>query len=181
MKYPVAFWFDDNPGVGIAVPDIPGLYSQAETIADIPAMVQEAATLMLMSYVEEGRAAPEPSSLEVLSKDPDYADCFWKLIDIDTQVDPLIFKACYPAKIERLEGNTWCVTFRDLPEIRAVVKDEEETTAAAFHALEEEIDAYAKAGKTFPAASPSQEGEVEFILSQRLIEKLKNMAWAALA
>lgn len=51
----------DDEGYGIAVPDLPGCYSHAESWDDIQSMAREAITLWITVMLEDGKPIPEPS------------------------------------------------------------------------------------------------------------------------
>ena len=52
----------DDEGYGVAVPDLPGCFTHAQTWEDIPVMVREAMALWLGVMLEDGKPIPEPSA-----------------------------------------------------------------------------------------------------------------------
>lgn len=82
MKYPVAIWNTD--GVYTAeVPDLPGVVTEADSVATLETSVKEAAAGWMEAELDSGRPIPEPSLAEHYMSNPDYRDCLWMLIDID--------------------------------------------------------------------------------------------------
>lgn len=55
----------DEEDYGIAVPDLPGCFSHAETWAAIPAMIREAMQLWIEVMLEDGKPIPEPATTPV--------------------------------------------------------------------------------------------------------------------
>lgn len=53
----------DEEGYGIAVPDLPGCFSHAETWEAIPHMIREAMELWIGVRLESGKPIPEPNPL----------------------------------------------------------------------------------------------------------------------
>ena len=80
MEYPVALWATD--GVYTAeVPDLPGVVTQADSIAALETAVKEAATDWMKAKMDEGHPIPDPRPAEHCMSNPDYRDCLWRLID----------------------------------------------------------------------------------------------------
>ena len=82
MIYPVYVHLgDEQHAHGVTIPDFPGCFTAADTLDEIPRMVQEAVEL----YCEgEKLELPQPSSVEELKDDPAYQGGIWMLVDIDT-------------------------------------------------------------------------------------------------
>ena len=82
MLYPVYLHVgDETHAHGITIPDFPGCFSAADTLEELPRLIQEAAEV----YFEgEGMDIPPPTPLERLELDPNYQGGVWKLVDIDT-------------------------------------------------------------------------------------------------
>jgi predicted RNase H-like HicB family nuclease len=79
MFYPLYVWKDANSAYGATFPDLPGVNTAADDLADLPAMAQEAAETMY-----EGEAAmPDPTSIDQWTSHADYAGGFWMLVDLD--------------------------------------------------------------------------------------------------
>ena len=60
LPYPLVIT-PDSEGYGIAVPDLPGCFSHAQTWEDIPIMAREAMELWLGVMLADGRPIPEPA------------------------------------------------------------------------------------------------------------------------
>ncbi|MEO6918550.1 MAG: type II toxin-antitoxin system HicB family antitoxin [Collimonas sp.] len=79
MLYPLYVWKDDNSAYGASFPDLPGVFTAADNLDDIPAMAQEAVEAMF-----EGEAhIPDASSIEQWKGSAEYANGFWMLVGID--------------------------------------------------------------------------------------------------
>ena len=59
---------------GVSFPDFPGCITAGTTIDEAKDMAQEALALHFEGMVEDGHDIPEPSRLEEIMKNPDYAD-----------------------------------------------------------------------------------------------------------
>ena len=83
MLYPVYVHpGDERHAHGVTFPDFPGCFSAADEWADLPRLIQEAVEV----YFEgEAGEVPPPTPLEVLARDPAYADGIWLLVDIDLE------------------------------------------------------------------------------------------------
>jgi len=80
MLYPVYIHKDDGCAWGAVVPDMPGVVTAADTLDELPAMVQEAVELM---YEDAPDSVPAASSLERWQHDADFQGGVWMLLDID--------------------------------------------------------------------------------------------------
>jgi predicted RNase H-like HicB family nuclease len=79
MLYPLYVWKDENSAYGGRFPDLPGVFTAADNLEDLPAMAQEAVEAMY-----EGEAhIPDASTVEVWKKSREYKDGFWIMIAID--------------------------------------------------------------------------------------------------
>ena len=81
MLYPVYVHLgDENHAHGVTIPDFPGCFSAADAWDLLPNAIQEAIEL----YCEgEDMDIPDPSPMEKLIANPDYAGGVWMLIDVD--------------------------------------------------------------------------------------------------
>ena len=78
----------------------------------------------------------------------------------------------YSAKFEP-DGDGWLVTFPSLPEAITGGEDREQAMANALDALEVVLLTYAKDGRTMPADTPVDEGDVILIApSAQVVAKL---------
>jgi len=80
MLYPVYVHHDEGCAYGAIVPDMPGVITAADTLEELPAMLQEAVELM---YEDEPHAPPAASSIDKYLDQDDYQDGFWMLLDVD--------------------------------------------------------------------------------------------------
>jgi len=60
LPYPLVVT-PDAEGYGIAVPDLPGCFSHAQTWEEIPVMAREAMELWLGVRLADGKPIPEPT------------------------------------------------------------------------------------------------------------------------
>ena len=82
MRYPVAIWCEDG-GYSAEVPDLPGVITEADSIAELEKMVNEAALGWMECELDDGKAIPSPTNVEQYAgKDP-YEDALWMMVDID--------------------------------------------------------------------------------------------------
>lgn len=108
MKYPVVIHKDEDSDYGVTVPDLPGCFSAGETFDEALEMAREAMELHLEGLLDEGMNVPEPSPIESLLSNPDYAGGVWALVDVD---------------LSRLSGKTVRVNIT-LPErVLAIIDD----------------------------------------------------------
>jgi predicted RNase H-like HicB family nuclease len=79
MLYPLYVWKDENSAYGGRFPDLPGVFTAADNLDELPATAQEAVEAM---YEGEDRI-PDASSIEQWKDSVEYADGFWMLVVID--------------------------------------------------------------------------------------------------
>jgi predicted RNase H-like HicB family nuclease len=80
MLYPLYVWKDTNSAYAASFPDLPGVFTAADNLADLPAMAQEAVEAM---YEGETNAIPAATEIEQWTSNSDYQNGFWILVDID--------------------------------------------------------------------------------------------------
>ncbi|MFW8566933.1 type II toxin-antitoxin system HicB family antitoxin [Orrella sp. 11846] len=81
MLYPIFVHQDDKSAYGASFPDIPGCFTAADNIQDLPRSAQEA---IETHFGADDDPIPEPSSPFQWINHPDYQDGgFWMLVDID--------------------------------------------------------------------------------------------------
>jgi len=83
MKYPIVIHKDVGSGYGVTVPDLPGCFSGGATLDEAIAGTREAVSLHLRGMLADGEAIPEPSALDAVVSDPNYAGGVWFLVDVD--------------------------------------------------------------------------------------------------
>jgi predicted RNase H-like HicB family nuclease len=65
MAYPACFYKDSESGsYSVEVPDLPGCASGGESLADAILMGADAASGWVLTWLEKGRALPQPSPIE---------------------------------------------------------------------------------------------------------------------
>lgn len=84
MRYPIAIEpGTDTTAVGVIVPDLPGCFSAGGTLEDALAGAEEAAAAWIDATLDRGRAIPQPSSLDDLRSNPDFAGWTFGVITVD--------------------------------------------------------------------------------------------------
>lgn len=81
MFYPVYVHKEPDSAYGVMAPDMPGCFSAADELEDLPDMVREAVEC---HYEGEDVSIPPPSPIERWQDDPGFQGGFWLLMDIDT-------------------------------------------------------------------------------------------------
>jgi predicted RNase H-like HicB family nuclease len=80
MLYPVYVHKDEGSAYGLTFPDLPGCFSAADELADLPGMAQEAVEV----YFEgEDMEIPVPSAPEQWIADKRFRGGYWMLVEID--------------------------------------------------------------------------------------------------
>lgn len=81
MKYSVAVWNTD--GVYTAeVPDLPGVVTEADSMAELELAVKEAAAGWMECQSDSGNEIPLPTSVESHKNKEKYKGCNWLLADL---------------------------------------------------------------------------------------------------
>jgi predicted RNase H-like HicB family nuclease len=65
---------DPESDFGISFPDFPGCISAGSTLEEVHQMGAEALVFHIEGLSEDGEAIPEPSSLDVVMRDPENRD-----------------------------------------------------------------------------------------------------------
>ncbi len=84
-RIPMAIYKDEgNPNYGGVIPDVPGCYPCGESIE---ALIDDARAMIVgyMEYITDEKIAFDLkiTDIEILRKNPDYADAMWAFIDIE--------------------------------------------------------------------------------------------------
>lgn len=80
MLYPLYVHQENGTAYGGQFPDIPGCFTAAVLLEDLPAMAQEAVEA---HFEGEDLEVPSPSDISRWKDDPAFCDGFWLLVDID--------------------------------------------------------------------------------------------------
>ncbi len=72
LTYPACFYPDEEKegAYAVVVPDLPGCVSGGNTLADAILMATDAASGWVLDELEDGKTAPEASSLKSITPDP---------------------------------------------------------------------------------------------------------------
>ncbi len=101
MLYPVYVHLGDaNTAHGVTFPDFPGCFAAADGWESLPAAIQEA--VQAHFHGEGAQAVPEPTPLDVLTRDPQYKEGVWMLAEVDlSQIDttPVRLNISLPANL----------------------------------------------------------------------------------
>ncbi|MGM0383740.1 MAG: type II toxin-antitoxin system HicB family antitoxin [Thermodesulfobacteriota bacterium] len=65
---------------GVSLPDFPGCITAGKNIDEAKNMAQEALALHIRGMLEDGEQLPDPSRLEEIMSDPDYANAIAYLV-----------------------------------------------------------------------------------------------------
>jgi predicted RNase H-like HicB family nuclease len=83
MKYPIVIHKDRKSDYGVTVPDLPGCFSAGSTVDEAVAMAQEAIELHIEGLIEEGMPIPDPSPIDRLRRNDDFAGGVWAIVEIN--------------------------------------------------------------------------------------------------
>ncbi|GJJ03731.1 hypothetical protein RugamoR64_42690 [Duganella rhizosphaerae] len=79
MLYPLYVWKDEGSAYGAAFPDLPGVYTAADDLDDLPAMAREAFMAM---YVDSDTTVPQPTAIEHWRGSENYQGGFWLQVEL---------------------------------------------------------------------------------------------------
>ncbi len=85
MLFPIAIHKDPDSDYGVTVPDLPGCFSAGSTIDEAMLMAREAIELYLEDVLASNQSPPDPSDIESLRNDPDFADAIWAVVSVDIE------------------------------------------------------------------------------------------------
>lgn len=84
MRYPIVIEAGDaKHAFGVIVPDLPGCFSAGDTMDDALTNVREAILLHLEGLLDDGKAFPAPSLIELLQKKRSYRGWTWAVVEVD--------------------------------------------------------------------------------------------------
>ena len=83
MKYPIVIHKDPGSSYGVAVPDLPGCFSGAETLDQVMSAACEAIECHLEGILMDGEPIPERKSMEGHVANPDFAGGIWAIVSVD--------------------------------------------------------------------------------------------------
>jgi predicted RNase H-like HicB family nuclease len=83
VRYPIVIHKDKKSDYGVTVPDLPGCFSAGSTMDEAMAMSREAIELHVEGLIDEGMPIPDPSPIDRLRRNADYAGGIWAVVEID--------------------------------------------------------------------------------------------------
>ena len=84
MRYPIAIETGDSKhAFGVVVPDLPGCFSAGDTLDEAITNAREAILLHLEGLLDDGKAFPAPTLIELLQKKRSYRGWTWAVVDVD--------------------------------------------------------------------------------------------------
>ena len=84
LKYPIAIEpGDEARAFGVVVPDLPGCFSAGDTLDEAVENSKEAIALWVETVLDDGGTIPEPSTLTIHAKNPEFAGWLWAVVEID--------------------------------------------------------------------------------------------------
>ena len=86
MRYPIAIEPGDNQhAFGVVVPDLPGCFSAGDSLDEAMAQAREAILLYLEGLLDEGKALPRPSPVDMHTGHPDFKGWIWAVVEVDPE------------------------------------------------------------------------------------------------
>lgn len=84
MRYPVVIeQGSETEAFGVVIPDLPGCFSAGDTLDEAVKNASEAAALWIEDALDNGEKVPEPSSLDKIKDNPEWAGWIFALISVD--------------------------------------------------------------------------------------------------
>ena len=85
MRYPIAIEPGDNQhAFGVVVPDLPGCFSAGDSLDEAMAQARVAILRYLESLLDECKAPPQPSPVDMHAGNPDFKGWIWAIVEIDS-------------------------------------------------------------------------------------------------
>lgn len=86
MKYFIAIEpaSSDDPNYGVVIPDLPGCFSQGDSLPEAVVNAHKAACLWLETAAAAGMKIPTPSPLPALrAADPEWSTWIWRDVEVE--------------------------------------------------------------------------------------------------
>ena len=84
MRYPIAIEAgSDSTAFGVVVPDLAGCFSAGDSLDEAIGNAEEAVAAWIDAALDAGQAIPQPSALDTLRTNPDYADWAFGVVAVD--------------------------------------------------------------------------------------------------
>src|SRR5216684_1959472 len=90
MDYIAYLHKDRDSDFGVSFPDFPGCISAGKTLEEAHLMAAEALALHIAGMGEDGDAIPEPSTLDLLAKDPAMNDAVAFLVHVEPETEKTV-------------------------------------------------------------------------------------------
>ena len=99
--YPVVLHKDPDSGYSVTTPDLPGCFTDGDTIEDALKRAQEAMELYMECLLLDGDPIPEPKDLTFHQNNPEYAGGHWKSVAVIIPTDVSKIQSNHPGPIQR--------------------------------------------------------------------------------
>lgn len=83
LVYPAKFYYEEDGGYSVEIPDLLGCVTQAEDLAHAIEMAQDAALGWILTAIEENETIPKPSKVEEIEITKEKGFKTLLLLDID--------------------------------------------------------------------------------------------------
>ena len=166
MHYVVAVFKDEGTCYGVSVPDLPGVISAGDTMAEALFMAREGIELHIWGMQQDNDPIPEKLPLHRHRSDPEYKGAVFGVVpyqDPQFMADPLAplvrdaAKTPYLLFLQEADGDCYNVTVPDLPGCRAAANSVEDAIEAGRRAIEDHLDRLLLDGSPVPEQRPFEE------------------------
>lgn len=82
MHFPVVIHKDKESDYGVSVPDLPGCFSAGKTMEKALEAAREAIECHIEGMMIDGEPVPEPGSIEVHKRNPEYKGGVWAVVPV---------------------------------------------------------------------------------------------------
>ncbi|WP_343733203.1 type II toxin-antitoxin system HicB family antitoxin [Duganella sp.] len=89
MLYPLYVWKEEGSAYGGSFPDLPGVFTAADELTDLPAMAQEA---VLAMYSDGNEELPKAATIDRWRDAPQFQDGFWMMVEINLPADRPVWR-----------------------------------------------------------------------------------------
>ncbi len=101
-QYPVVIHKDPDSGYSVTTPDLPGCFTDGDTIEDALKRTREAIELYMKCMLLDGDPIPEPKDIAFHQGNPDDTDGQWESVVVILPTDVSKIQVDQPGPIQRL-------------------------------------------------------------------------------